>query len=126
MCWVAASVGRLRRQPRFMRSVAGKIETASHGTMIPAGTTHSRAEHDVTVAAARYAPGATATYNSVSASMTDLDAIERLHKDQTIGKYDAAVIDKENGKPRIAKRMDRPGVRVVPEWLGAAAAQGAA
>ena len=60
----------------------------------------------------------TATYDSVSAAMTDLDAIEQLHKDETIGKYDAAVIDKENGKPHIAKRMDRPGVRVVPEWFG--------
>jgi len=68
----------------------------------------------------------TATYDSVSAAMTDLDAIEQLHKDQMIGKYDAAVIGKENGKPRIAKRMDRPGLRVVPEWLAAAAAQGAA
>jgi hypothetical protein len=57
--------------------------------------------------------------------MTDLDAIEQLHKNQMIGKYDAAVIDEENGKPRIAKRMDRPGARAVPEWLGAAAAQGA-
>jgi len=109
-----------------MRSVAGKIETASYGTVIPAGTVHSRAEHDAAVAAAWYAPGATATYDSVSAAMTDLDAIEQLHKDQMIGKYDAAVIGKENGKPRIAKRMDRPGLRVVPEWLGAAAAQGAA
>jgi len=60
----------------------------------------------------------TATYDSVSAAMTDLDAIEQLRKDQVIGKYDAAVIDKENGKPHIAKRMDRPGVRVVPEWFG--------
>jgi len=28
------------------------------------------------------------------------------------------VIDKENGKPHIAKRMDRPRVRVIPEQLG--------
>jgi len=34
------------------------------------------------------------------------------------GSYDAAVIDKENGKPHIAKRMDRPRVRVIPEQLG--------
>ena len=38
----------------------------------------------------------TATYDSVSAALTDLDAIEQLHKDETVGKYDAAVIDKEN------------------------------
>jgi len=28
------------------------------------------------------------------------------------------VIDKKDGKPHIAKRMDRPGVRVIPEWFG--------
>ena len=66
-----------------------------------------------------------AAYETVDAALADLDAIEQLHKDQMIGKYDAAVIGKENGKPRIAKRMDRPALRVVPEWLGAAAAQGA-
>jgi hypothetical protein len=60
----------------------------------------------------------TAAYDSVSDALADLDAIEQLHKDQAIGKYDAAVIDKENGKPHIAKRMDRPGVRIVPEWFG--------
>src|SRR5215470_19896630 len=60
----------------------------------------------------------TAAYNSVPDAMADLDAIEQLHKDQVIGKYDAAVIDQENGKPHIAKRMDRPGVRVIPEWFG--------
>ena len=60
----------------------------------------------------------TATYDSVSDALTDLNAVEQLHKDEVIGKYDAAVIDMENGKPHIAKRMDRPGVRVVPEWFG--------
>jgi hypothetical protein len=61
---------------------------------------------------------ATATYDSVSAALADLDAIDQLHKDQVIGDYDAAVIDQENGKPHIVKRMDRPGVRVIPEWFG--------
>ena len=60
----------------------------------------------------------TAAYDSVSAALTDLDAVEQLHKDAAIGQYDAAVIDKENGKPHIVKRMDRPGVRVIPEWFG--------
>jgi hypothetical protein len=59
----------------------------------------------------------TASYNSVSAAMTDLAAVEQLHKDAMIGRYHAAVIDKENGKPHIVKRMDRPGVRVIPEWF---------
>ena len=63
----------------------------------------------------------TATYDSVSAAMTDLAAIEQLHKDEVIGKYDAAVIDKENGKPHIVKRMDRPGIRIIPEWFGGGA-----
>src|SRR5260370_36474604 len=59
-----------------------------------------------------------ASYESASAALTALDDIEQLHKDKMIGKYDAAVIDKENGKPRIAKRMDRPGIRVIPERFG--------
>jgi uncharacterized membrane protein len=59
-----------------------------------------------------------ATYGSVSAAETDLNAIEQLHKDQMIGSFDAAVIDKKDGKPHVAKRMDRPGVRVIPEWFG--------
>jgi hypothetical protein len=59
-----------------------------------------------------------ASYDSVSAALTDLDAIEQLHKDEAIGSYDAAVIDQENGKPHIVKRMDRPHVRVIPEWFG--------
>ena len=59
-----------------------------------------------------------ASYDSVPAAMTALDDIEQLHKDELIGKYDAAVIDKEDGKPHIVKRMDRPGVRVIPEWFG--------
>ena len=59
-----------------------------------------------------------ATYDSVSAAETDLDAIDQLHKDKMIGKFDAAVIDKQDGKPHVAKRMDRPAVRVIPEWFG--------
>ena len=62
-----------------------------------------------------------ASYDSVSAAMTALDDIEQLHKDEVIGKYDAAVIDKEDGKPHIVKRMDRPGIRVIPEWFGGGA-----
>jgi hypothetical protein len=59
-----------------------------------------------------------ASYETVQDALTDLDAIEQLHKDQLIGQYDAAVIDKEDGKPHVARRMDRPGVRVIPEWFG--------
>jgi hypothetical protein len=59
-----------------------------------------------------------AAYETVEAALADLDAIEQLHKDEIIGQYDAAVIDKENGKPHVAKRIDRPHIRVVPEWFG--------
>ena len=59
-----------------------------------------------------------ASYDSVSAALADLGAIEQLHKDELIGSYDAAVIDNEDGKPRIVKRMDRPRIRVIPEVFG--------
>jgi len=63
----------------------------------------------------------TAVYESVSPALEDLDAIEDLHKESMIGKYDAAVIDQEEGKPHIVKRMDRPRVRVIPEMFGGGA-----
>jgi hypothetical protein len=59
-----------------------------------------------------------AAYETVQAAPADLDVIEQLHKDEMIGRYDAAVIDKEDGKPHIVKRADRPRIRVVPEWFG--------
>jgi hypothetical protein len=59
-----------------------------------------------------------AAYETVDAALADLDAIEQLHKDELVGQYDAAVIDKENGKPHVVKRMDRPHMRVIPEWFG--------
>jgi hypothetical protein len=59
-----------------------------------------------------------ATYSSVSAAETDLAAIDALHKDKVIGWFDAAVIDQQDGKSHVVKRMDRPGIRVIPEWFG--------
>ena len=59
-----------------------------------------------------------AAYETVEDALADLDAIEQLHKDEMIGQYDAAVIDKEDGKPHVVKRMDRPHIRVIPEWFG--------
>ena len=59
-----------------------------------------------------------AAYESVEAALADLDAIEQLHKEEMIGQYDAAVIDQEDGKPHVAKRMDRPRIRIIPEWFG--------
>ena len=49
-----------------------------------------------------------------------MDALVQLHKDELIGQYDAALIDQEHGRPRVVKRMDRPHIRVIPEWFGAA------
>ena len=57
-------------------------------------------------------------YESVQAALVDLDAIELAHMEEMIGQYDAAVIDKKDGKPHVVKRMDRPHVRVIPEWFG--------
>jgi len=57
-------------------------------------------------------------YPTVAAARAVLGTIEHLHKDEVAGKYDAAVVDKENGKPHIVKRMDRPHIRVIPEWFG--------
>jgi uncharacterized membrane protein len=59
-----------------------------------------------------------ASYDSVSAAMDALDAIGELHKDAMIGSFDAAVIDKKDGKPHIAKRMDRPRIHLIPEQFG--------
>jgi hypothetical protein len=59
-----------------------------------------------------------AAYGTVEAALADLDAVEQLHKDEMIGRYDAAVIGKEDGKPHVVKRMDRPHIRVIPEWFG--------
>jgi len=59
-----------------------------------------------------------AAYENVPQALAALDAIEQLHKDELIGSFDAAVIDKENGKPHVVKRLDRPRVRIIPEWFG--------
>jgi hypothetical protein len=59
-----------------------------------------------------------AVYGSVDLAKADLDAIEQLHKNDLVGTFDAAVVDKENGTPHIVKRMARPTVRVIPDWFG--------
>ncbi len=60
----------------------------------------------------------TAVYDDVVDARSDLDAFEELYKADVIGKYDAAIIDQEDGKPHIVKRVDHPVVRVIPEWFG--------
>jgi hypothetical protein len=59
-----------------------------------------------------------ASFSSVADAQTALDAIEQLYKDGAVGTLDAAVIDKENGKPHIVKRLDRPRIRIIPELFG--------
>jgi hypothetical protein len=59
-----------------------------------------------------------AVYDDVNSALADLDAFGQLHDDDMIGKYDAAVIDQENGKPHIVKRVDRPSINVLAEIVG--------
>jgi hypothetical protein len=59
--------------------------------------------------------------NDVDSALGDLDALGELHDEDLIGKYDAAVIDQENDKPHIVKRVDRPRINVLPELVGAGA-----
>ena len=61
-----------------------------------------------------------ATYPNVAAARTVLDTIEHLHK-EIAGTYDAAVVDKENSKAHVLKRMDHPHARIIPEWFGGGA-----
>ena len=60
-------------------------------------------------------------FSSVPDAEQALATIEQLYKDEAVGTLDAAVIDKENGKPHVVKRMDRPRIRVIPEWFGGGA-----
>src|SRR5215468_9304546 len=63
----------------------------------------------------------TASFSSVTDAENALDIIEQLYKNEAVGTLDAAVIDKENGKAHLVKRLDRPRVRVIPEWFGGGA-----
>ena len=59
----------------------------------------------------------TAVYENVTAALDDLEALENCTRMNSSG-YDAAVIDHENGTPHIAKRVDRPRIRAIPEMFG--------
>ena len=39
--------------------------------------------------------GFTAVYDDVDSALADLDALDNLHDDKVLGKYDAAVVDLE-------------------------------
>jgi hypothetical protein len=62
--------------------------------------------------------GFTAVYDDVDSAVADLNALDKLHDDKVVGKYDAAVVDLENGKPHIVKRVDNPRINIVPELVG--------
>ena len=56
-----------------------------------------------------------AAYPPVAAAQAVLDTIGH----HVVGAdYDAAVIDQENGKPHVVKRLDHPHSRIIPEWFG--------
>jgi hypothetical protein len=56
-----------------------------------------------------------AAYPTVAAAQAVLDTIGHHQVD---GDYDAGVVDKQNGKPHVVKRLDRPHPRIIPEWFG--------
>jgi hypothetical protein len=58
-----------------------------------------------------------ATYPTVAAARAVLDTIQHLDK-EVAGTYDAAVVDKENGKAHVVKRIDNPHVHIIPERFG--------
>ena len=60
----------------------------------------------------------TATYPSVAAAQEALDTIEHLPRNEVGGKFDAAVIDNADGQPHVAKRMEYPPRRIIPERFG--------
>ena len=62
-----------------------------------------------------------ASFSSVTDAEKALDTIEQLYKNGALGTVDAAVIDKEKGKPHVVRRLDQPRIRVIPEWFGGGA-----
>jgi hypothetical protein len=62
----------------------------------------------------------TAIYNDKDGALSDLDEVKELHDRGVIGKYEAAVVDKENGKPHIVKRVDNPSYSVVKDYFDGA------
>ena len=58
-----------------------------------------------------------AVYDNRYAALADFEAFERLPKPDLIGRYDAAVIAKGEGEPRIVKRVDGATIPVIPELL---------
>jgi hypothetical protein len=51
-------------------------------------------------------------------ALEDLRTLDQLHDDDLIGRYDAAVVNVEDGQPHVVKRVDRPRIDVIPELFG--------
>ncbi|HEX2742451.1 MAG TPA: DUF1269 domain-containing protein [Rubrobacter sp.] len=47
-------------------------------------------------------------YESVDDAKADLDELKRLHDEQFVGTYDAAVLTKEDGKVKIVDKIEKP------------------
>src|SRR5262245_66374694 len=62
-----------------------------------------------------------AVYDDVNSALADLDTLGEMHDDDLVGKYDAAVIDEESGKPTVVRRVDRPRINVLPDLVGGGA-----
>lgn len=60
----------------------------------------------------------TAVYTQLGDALADMGALEQLHEDHLVGRYDAAIIDQEQGTPHIVDRAAHPAVRVIPDSLG--------
>jgi MoxR-like ATPase len=99
----AALVGRAEERARLTALLAphGAAAVFVHGpggigkTTLVTGTLAALAVNCVSLDGRHVEP-----YGSVDAALADLDAVEQLHKEEMIGKYDAAGIDQEDGKPR--------------------------
>jgi hypothetical protein len=59
-----------------------------------------------------------AIYENVDDALVDLEDIEVEHKDDFVGLFDAAIVEKKKGRLHVVKRMDRPFVHVIPDELG--------
>jgi hypothetical protein len=61
-----------------------------------------------------------AVYDDVDSALADLDAVDQMYEQNRLGEYGAAVIDKEEGKGHVVRRIDRPNTTAVEELLGTA------
>jgi hypothetical protein len=59
-----------------------------------------------------------AVYENVDDALVDLEDIEVEHKDDFVGLFDAAIVEKKNRRLHVVKRMDRPFAHVIPDELG--------